>query len=301
MEHLTDFVFVSMGNLTLARRDSYLMHIKTGIKPNTLASLKTAPLQMATLFPDRILKRAEDNIANYKSKGRSSHGKCQYHPYERSERKFDKRPNKPTWKNIGAKYQSRKPKGRSSHYTSDQPRASSPINDNYCLNVLKAGLLVGSRDSKLYFISRGSQKDIRHSDTTDSSCKLFCCKSCTFCKMAFTKERYKSCCCKLFSTKKIKICERCFLCRSVVFCQTCNKCPTCSFRSTCRGKTAMLLENLGSSGCQFKSSEHTKTRLQPPLSELAKPDKVTNHHKLLCQSPQKPLPVGGITSAYYQK
>ena len=31
MEHLTDFVFVSMGNLTLARRDSYLMHIKTGI------------------------------------------------------------------------------------------------------------------------------------------------------------------------------------------------------------------------------------------------------------------------------
>ena len=28
MEHLTEFVFISMGNLTLARRDAYLSHIK---------------------------------------------------------------------------------------------------------------------------------------------------------------------------------------------------------------------------------------------------------------------------------
>ena len=37
MEHLTDFVFISMGNLTLAHRDAYLNHLKTGIKPDTLA------------------------------------------------------------------------------------------------------------------------------------------------------------------------------------------------------------------------------------------------------------------------
>ena len=39
MEHLIDFVFVSMGNLMLARRDSYLSHLKTGVKPDTLAAL----------------------------------------------------------------------------------------------------------------------------------------------------------------------------------------------------------------------------------------------------------------------
>ena len=33
MEHFTDFVFISMGNLTLARRDAHLNHLKTGIKP----------------------------------------------------------------------------------------------------------------------------------------------------------------------------------------------------------------------------------------------------------------------------
>ena len=68
MEPLTDFVFVSMGNLTLTRRDSYLTHVKTGIKLDTLSALRTAPLQLTTLFPDNILKLAEDDIANYENK-----------------------------------------------------------------------------------------------------------------------------------------------------------------------------------------------------------------------------------------
>ena len=38
----------------------------------------------------------------------------------------------------------------------------------------------------------------------------------------------------------------------------------------------------------------------PPLSDLAKSHKVSHSHKLLCQSPQEQLPVGGITSAYRQ-
>ena len=38
MEHLSDFVFVSMENLT------YLSHLKSGIKPKTPAALRTAPL-----------------------------------------------------------------------------------------------------------------------------------------------------------------------------------------------------------------------------------------------------------------
>ena len=39
----------------------------------------------------------------------------------------------------------------------------------------------------------------------------------------------------------------------------------------------------------------------PPLSDPAKTHKVFHSRKLLCQSPQDPLPAGGITSANRQK
>ena len=46
MEHLTELVFISIGNLTLARMDAYLNHHKSGIKPDTVAALRTAPLHI---------------------------------------------------------------------------------------------------------------------------------------------------------------------------------------------------------------------------------------------------------------
>ena len=58
MEHLTDFVFVNMANLTLLRRNSYL---KAGIKADTLAALRTAPVHLPTLFPDSVIKQAEED------------------------------------------------------------------------------------------------------------------------------------------------------------------------------------------------------------------------------------------------
>ena len=72
MEHLTDFVFVTMGNLTLVRRDAYLSHVKNGIKHDTLAALRTAPLQFGTLFPDSAIKKAEEEIMYFDSKGQSA-------------------------------------------------------------------------------------------------------------------------------------------------------------------------------------------------------------------------------------
>ena len=50
MEHLTDFVFVNMANLTLLRRNSYLLYLKAGIKPDTLAALRTAPCNWIPCF-----------------------------------------------------------------------------------------------------------------------------------------------------------------------------------------------------------------------------------------------------------
>ena len=67
MEHL-EFVFISMGNLTLARRDAYFSHLRTGIKPDTLTALRTAPLHIPTLFPDSAIRRAEGDIAQFESK-----------------------------------------------------------------------------------------------------------------------------------------------------------------------------------------------------------------------------------------
>ena len=92
MEHLSNFVFISMGNLTLARRDSYLNHVKGGVKPDTIAALRTAPLHNPTSFPDSIIKRAEEEIAHFETKGQSSsRGKGRYHPYERTEKRSGKR------------------------------------------------------------------------------------------------------------------------------------------------------------------------------------------------------------------
>ena len=84
-------------------------------------------------------------------------------------------------------------------------------------------------------------------------------------------------------------------------CKTCNKCQKCCLKSACRGQTSKLLTNLAGSGCRSKSGSNPERGLHPPLLDPAKTHKVSHSHKLLCQSPQEPLPAGGITSAYRQK
>ena len=125
MEHLTDFIFITMGNSTLARRDAYLSHLNNGIKPDTFAALRTAPLQGGTLFPDAIIKKAEEEISHYDNRGQSAsfgRNKLRYHPYERSEtKKQDSRSegkqDRPAWKNIG-RGQFKRGRGRSTNFSS---------------------------------------------------------------------------------------------------------------------------------------------------------------------------------------
>ena len=59
--------------------------------------------------------------------------------------------------------------------------------------------------------------------------------------------------------------------------------------------------NLAGSGCRSKSSSNPERGLHPPLLDPAKSHNVSHSHKLLCQSSQEQLPVGGITSAYRQE
>ena len=123
IEHLSDFVFVSMANLTLTRRDTYLAHLTSGIKPSTQGGLRTASLHMAILFPDNVSKKAKEDIVSFESKGHSSssHKKGRYHPYERLKK------HKPVV--MG---ENRKTKQVTTVH--DQPRVSCHINDNNCVN-----------------------------------------------------------------------------------------------------------------------------------------------------------------------
>ena len=119
-------------------------------------------------------------------------------------------------------------------------------------------------------------------------CRIKCCTSCSYCARAFSKERNKSRGSSLSLQKKqIKICERCFLCHSIVFCKTCNKCSQCCHKSACRGQTSKLLEKLAGSGCWSESSSNPQRGLRPPLLDPAELGKVSHSHKLLWQSSQE--------------
>ena len=65
-------------------------------------------------------------------------------------------------------------------------------------------------------------------------------------------------------TKSIKICERCFLCRSIEFYLEYHKCLSCS-RSICWGKTAPVLGNLRNPRDWFKGHKNVQRRLHSPF------------------------------------
>ena len=86
-------------------------------------------------------------------------------------------------------------------------------------------------------------------------CKASCCFKCSYCARAFPRVRNKSRVSRLSLHKLcIKVCEKCFLCHSIVLCSTCNKCQKCCLKSACRGQTSELLANLAGSGCRSENS-----------------------------------------------
>ena len=90
------FFFINVANMTLARHDAYLVYVKTGIKHATLISLR-----QTMLFPDHILIKAVEDIAQYENKGHSTSssqktGHC--YLYDRPEKSKDYKSGKPAWK-----------------------------------------------------------------------------------------------------------------------------------------------------------------------------------------------------------
>ena len=95
LQHLADSLFVNLSNLILLHRDSYLEHVKPGIKPDTWNMLRNAPMFGYGLFPDAVLNTAEQDINKYESAGvapgpgpgASQHstwrGNFRYKPYDK--------------------------------------------------------------------------------------------------------------------------------------------------------------------------------------------------------------------------
>ena len=85
-----------------------------------------------------------------------------------------------------------------------------------------------------------------------------------------------------------KICERCFLCRSLTFCKACHQCPTCCFRSPCRGEVKPVLEEMGNPGFKSKSGNHSEGGLHAPFRfrpHLTRsPTVISNYHNPTKQS-----------------
>ena len=137
MEHLSEFVFISVANMTLARRDAYLAHVKAGIKQDTLSALARASIHLDKLFPDQILKRAEEDIAQHENKGcsvqpSSNYRKQCFHLYQRSDKGTrDQRSGKLAWKILVITIR----KGRARPHSSlhIRPRVSLLRNDNQSL------------------------------------------------------------------------------------------------------------------------------------------------------------------------
>ena len=66
-QHLADSLFVQLANFILLRLDSYLEHVKPGLKPDTWNKLRNAPLFTYGLFPDDVLATAEQDILKHES------------------------------------------------------------------------------------------------------------------------------------------------------------------------------------------------------------------------------------------
>ena len=136
--------------------------------------------------------------------------------------------------------------------------------DSY-LDYLHAGVKQDTvntlRTSPVHQLISKAEEEISKREESDFKfeCRLLCCK-CSYCHRVATKERRKSH--LLSNVHRNKICEKCFLCRSLEFCKSCQQCPTCCYRSSCRGKVTPVLGEMGCSGFESKSSHHTEGGLQ---------------------------------------
>ena len=154
LQHLSDFTFIQMANLTLVRGDSYLEHLKAGVKSDTFSALRNCPLNTHALFPDAVIRKAEDEIQQFETLKRTNQSgpgrggftgnhkkQNRFQPYstnwkqgqETAQTGGSTEKDMPAWKSFGGRGRSRG-RGRGGQPTAPALlRIKGSINDNYCL------------------------------------------------------------------------------------------------------------------------------------------------------------------------
>ena len=132
MQDLSEGVFISMSNFTLARRDSYLEYLHAGVKQDTLNALRTSPVHLNSLFPDQLIAKAEEEISRSEerhSSANSNRRQGRFHPYSFSDKSTshsDRKAGVPAWKQIRDKQQSRKGRGKASTFSQKPAKGLKP-------------------------------------------------------------------------------------------------------------------------------------------------------------------------------
>ena len=132
MQDLSEGVFISMANFTLACRDSYLEYLHAGVKQDTVNALRTSPVHLNSLFPDQLIAKAEEEICRSeerRSSGTSHRQPGRFHPYAASGKSTghsDRKSTLPAWKQIKDKQQARKGHGKASTFSQKPTKGSKP-------------------------------------------------------------------------------------------------------------------------------------------------------------------------------
>ena len=63
--HMGESVLVNLANTTLMRRDAALGALRFGARPDTVASMRAAPIQEDLLFPETFIRQAESEMREY--------------------------------------------------------------------------------------------------------------------------------------------------------------------------------------------------------------------------------------------
>ena len=148
---LVSLCIVSMANVTLVWRDSYMAHVISGLKQDTLAALCQASLDLPTLLPDSALKKAEEDISKFEDKGctHTQSAGCKdswYHSYRRSDKQTQEQRSGKLLERLKDTWAKRKMvvSPTSSHHL--WPRVGCHINDNYFVNAPSTRLLTWSKE-----------------------------------------------------------------------------------------------------------------------------------------------------------
>ena len=135
MQDLSEGVFISMANCTLAHRDSYLeyMYLHAGVKQDTLNALRTSSVHLNSLFLDQLITKAEEEMCRSEERHSSvqSHrhqGRFHlYAPSDRSASHPDRISGVPAWKQIKDKQQSRKGRDKPSTFSQKPAKGLKPL------------------------------------------------------------------------------------------------------------------------------------------------------------------------------